>query len=105
MPRRQKPRTEPPVTGIGLDPEAEATERANSESPEGEALLQELKRMEAVAQAQNLPPLALTDPSAVPDPAEVVDLADPPPPATNGDVPALPTTKAEDDDDDDEDGW
>ena len=35
--------------GIGLDPEGEAAARAVAESPEGEALFQELKRMETEA--------------------------------------------------------
>jgi RNA polymerase primary sigma factor len=35
--------------GIGVDPEGEATAKATAESPEGEALFQELKRMEEAA--------------------------------------------------------
>ena len=53
MPRRRKPITQSPMTGIGLDPEADATARAEAESPEGEALYQEIKRMEALAGSNN----------------------------------------------------
>ncbi|MDQ2809000.1 MAG: sigma-70 family RNA polymerase sigma factor [Chloroflexota bacterium] len=43
--------TDAPIdtTGIGLDPEGEQNARATAESPEGEALFQELKRMETEA--------------------------------------------------------
>ena len=96
MPRRRKPMTESPITGIGLDPEADATARAEAESPEGEALFQEIKRMEALAGAGN--PAAL-DP--VPLPGEDLALAATAPLAPNGSVPAVPVATAEDDDDDD----
>ena len=56
MPRGRKANASPdalagPVDtgGIGVDPEAEATAKATAESPEGEALFQELKRMEVAA--------------------------------------------------------
>src|SRR5579859_1321574 len=55
MPRGKKtsgPAAQTPAVdtaGLGLDPESEATARATADSAEGEALFQELKRMEEAA--------------------------------------------------------
>jgi RNA polymerase primary sigma factor len=99
MPRRRKPPTEPTMAGIGLDPEADATARATAESPEGEALFQELKRMEEAAHEQDLPPVPLADPAPSSVSAEDVELAAPVTARANGDLPAVPTAKADEDDD------
>jgi RNA polymerase primary sigma factor len=100
MPRRRKAVAAPTVTGIGLDPEAEATARAEAESPEGEALYQELKRMEALAASTSDPDTALADPAPLPDDAVHLAAGSP---AANGSVPVVPT--ADDDDEDDDDNW
>src|SRR5262245_27961569 len=89
MPRRRKPVSESPIIGIGLDPEADATARAEADSPEGEALFQEIKRMEALAGAGD--PAAL-DPAPTPD--EALELAVTGPVAPNGDVPVVPVAIA-----------
>jgi RNA polymerase primary sigma factor len=98
MPRRRKAAEQPTVTGIGLDPEAEATQRADAESPEGEVLYQEIKRMEAQAAAAPDLAIPLVDPSPLPD--DALHLAAP---ASTG-TRSVPTPTADDDDDEDE-GW
>jgi RNA polymerase primary sigma factor len=97
MPKRRKPIVEPTAQGIGLDPEAEATARAESESPEGEALYQEIKRMEERATAApdgDDPP---ADPAPLPDDALHLAAGAP---GGNG---VTPAARAEEDDDEDED--
>jgi RNA polymerase primary sigma factor len=99
MPKRRKPVVEPTALGIGLDPEAEATARAEAESPEGEALYQEIKRMEeqATTAPGDAPP---PDPAPLPDDALHQAAGAP---TGNG---TAPVAHADDDDDDDEDeGW
>ncbi len=98
MPRRRKPAAQPTVSGIGLDPEAEATARADAESHEGEVLYQEIKRMEALAAASPDPAVPLADPAPLPDDALHLAAAAAP---SNESVPAPPA----DDDDDDDEGW
>src|SRR5690349_20906723 len=97
MPKRRKPVVEPTTMRIGLDPEAEATARAEAESPEGEALYQEIKRMEARAVSSPDAEATLDDPTPLPDDALHLAAG-----ATTGNAP-VPASADEDDDDDD--GW
>jgi len=101
MPRRRKPPVTEDITGIGLDPEAEATARAEAESPEGEALFQELKRLEALTGSNGTPLLSALD--ATPVPEEVADLADSGP-ALATPAPAAPAADADADEDDNWEG-
>jgi RNA polymerase primary sigma factor len=97
MPRGRKSSaqtSQPPpavdVSGIGLDPEAEATAKAERESPEGEALFQELKRMEEAAHTGA-------------DLATIVDCA---PTTAEAAAPAPPVAVvAEDDDEEESEPW
>src|SRR5690348_15492120 len=95
MPRGRKSRAQTAdapqaveTIGIGLDPEAEANAKAVADSPEGEALFQELKRMEEAAHTG-------------PDLETIVDARVPP----AGDPPAAasrPVAVVADEDDEDE---
>src|SRR5437773_8847422 len=101
----RKPNSAPQLSsnGIGLDPEAEATARAQAESPEGEVLYQEIKRLEArAAEALDasgavLDPVALTD-----DGVELTDPGPAPVLATTPPATAGPPAAA---DDEDEASW
>jgi RNA polymerase primary sigma factor len=77
------------VSGIGLDPEAEATAKAERDSPEGEALFQELKRMEEAAHTG----------------ADLATIVDGAPPAAAA-APAHPVAVvAEEDDEEESEPW
>jgi RNA polymerase primary sigma factor len=97
MPRGRKSSaqtSQPPpavdVSGIGLDPEAEATAKAERESPEGEALFQELKRMEEAAHTG----------------ADLATIVDGAPTTAAAAAPAPPVAVvAEDDDEEESEPW
>src|SRR5436305_656969 len=105
MPRGRKSRTQSTAApqpietlGLGLDPEAEADAKAEAESPEGDALFQELKRMEEVAHTG--PDLESIVDAPVPVIPVVADAPDPP--ATG----ALPVAvSAADEDEEEAEPW
>jgi RNA polymerase primary sigma factor len=99
MPNRRKAVVQPTALGIGLDPDAEATARAEAESPEGEALYQEIKQMEAQAALAPDPAEPLPDPAPLAD--DALHLATGAP-AANGSGPGVPR---DEDDEDEADEW
>ncbi len=79
------------VSGIGLDPEGEAAAKAEHDSPEGEALFQELKRMEEAAHTGA-------------DLATIVDGA-PPTAAAAAPAPPVAVVAEEDEEDEESEPW